>query len=83
MIRSDNMVEYPVKRDLDGIYFRVKRGDKYHAICFSDLTKEEREAVLTGRNPEWVKNLALILADVIRTIGDEFDIIKQYNNQED
>ena len=44
------MSEYPVKRDLDGVYFRIKRDEHYQAVCFSDLTKEEREAVLEGKN---------------------------------
>ena len=43
------MSEYPVKRDLDGVYFRIKRDEHYQAVCFSDLTKEERETVLEGK----------------------------------
>lgn len=77
------MSKYPVKRDLEGVYFRIKRDEHYQAVCFSDLTKEERETVLEGKNIEWIKNLAYRLAEVIHLIGDEFDIIYQYNNQED
>lgn len=41
-----------MNRDLDGIYFRVKRGEKWQNICFSDLTDEEMDTVLEGRDTE-------------------------------
>ena len=27
-----------MNRDLDGMYFRVKRGKRWESLCFSDLT---------------------------------------------
>ena len=30
-------------RNLDGIYFRVQRDEKWENACFSDLTQEEME----------------------------------------
>lgn len=62
-------------RNLDGAYFRVKRGEKWKSICFSDLTDEEREKVCEGRSAEWIKSLAYHLADSLKQIGDRFDII--------
>lgn len=62
-------------RNLDPVYFRVKRGDEYEAICFSDLTPDERNQMLSGRSEEWLKNMCCILADTIRQIGDELDIV--------
>lgn len=62
------------KRNLDGVYFRIKRNNKWEDICYSDLTIEEREMVGEGRTLEWWRSLANILADVIREIGDELDI---------
>lgn len=35
-------MEYPVIHGLDGVYFRIKRDNEYHNICFSDLTEEEK-----------------------------------------
>lgn len=35
------MISYPTKRDLDGVYFRTRRDEKWCDICFSDLTDEE------------------------------------------
>ena len=33
-------------RNLDGIYFRVQRDEKWGNTCFSDLTQEEMEVPL-------------------------------------
>lgn len=61
-------------RNLDGIYFRVKRDGKWDNVCFSDLTDEEMDAVLEGRDVEWLKSVCKILGRTIKRIGDEFDI---------
>ena len=70
-------MEYPVGRDLDGIYFRVNRNGKWRSICFSDLTAEEKQSVMDRRDSEWLQRLAVHLADVLREIGDEFDIRRE------
>lgn len=67
--------QYPRKRGLDGVYFRVKRDDEWKNLCFSDLTKRERDIVTNGRPAEWLRELAYIMADVIRELGDHFDIV--------
>ena len=63
------------KRNLDGVYFRVRRDDKWDNVCFSDLTDEEKMEVMSGRNIERFKSICIILANTIRKIGDEFDIV--------
>lgn len=45
-----------MNRDLDGIYFRVKRGQRWESVCFSDLTDEEMDVVLEGHTADWLKN---------------------------
>lgn len=62
-------------RKLDGIYFRIERDGKWQNICFSDLTEEEREKIGEDRSAEWWKSVACHLADMLKRIGDEFDII--------
>lgn len=65
------------KRELCGIYFRVKRDGKYENICFTDMTEEEQEKMFNQSaavSPEFIKNMCLRLAQVIREIGDKFDI---------
>lgn len=64
-----------MNRGLDGVYFRVKRDEKWGNACFSDLTPEEREKVCEGRSAEWFKSLAYHLADRLKLMGDMFDII--------
>lgn len=61
-------------RNLDGIYFRVKRDGKWDNVCFSDLTDEEMDAVLEGRDIEWLKSVCKILGRTIKRIGEEFNI---------
>ncbi len=58
-----------MNRNLDGVYFRVKRNEKWENICFSDLTEDEMKEVMTGRSKEWLKSLCIILGQVIRRIA--------------
>jgi len=64
-----------IKRNLDGVYFRVQRNGKWDNICFSDLTTEEMQNVLVNKNIEWLRQLAIHLGVSLRKVGDEFDII--------
>lgn len=62
------------KRELCGIYFRVKRDGKYENICFTDMTEGEQKATLDILSLEATQNLCLRLAQTIRNLGDMFDI---------
>ena len=64
-----------MQRNLDGVYFRVKRDGKWQNICFSDLTNEERDKVTANRSDEWLRSLAYRLADCLQEIGNQFDIV--------
>ena len=64
-------------RNLDGVYFRVRRNGKWQNVCFTDLTMEERDAVCAGRSAEWFKSLAYHLADRIQRIGEEWDLVME------
>ena len=77
------MMEYPKERELDGIYFRVRREEQWLNICFTDMTNEEKDMITKDRSWEWMKNLAYRLADVIREIGDQFDIVREMSFDED
>ena len=50
---------HPIKRDLDGAYFRVERDGKWQNVCFSDMTRDERDQVMEGRPEEWLKSMGL------------------------
>lgn len=70
------MVEF---RDLDGSYFRVRRNGKWQNISFSDLTEAEMFEVTDNKGMMWLQNMCVFLGQTIRSIGDEFDIVREKN----
>ena len=66
-----------MNRNLDGCYFRVERGGKWQNICFSDLTETERAAILGDKPATWLKSLCCHLADTLKEIGDQLDIVRE------
>lgn len=64
-----------MNRNLDGIYFRVKRDNKWENVCFSDLEGCEMNEILAGKDLEWLKDMCKLLGGTIRNIGDKFDLI--------
>lgn len=64
-----------IKRNLDGIYFRVKRDEKWDNVCFSDMTQDEMENVMNNRDIDWLKSMCVQLGRTIRDIGDQLDIV--------
>ena len=62
------------KRELCGIYFRVKRDGKYENICFTDMTDLEQKRAIYDFSPEALRNMCMVLAGVVRNLGDMFDI---------
>lgn len=63
-----------LKRNLDGFYFRVRRGEKYEDLCFTDLSRDEQEELLKDKSPEFIVGLACHLAEALRKIGEEFNL---------
>lgn len=62
-------------RNLDGVYFRIKREDKWCNVCFSDLTDSEKVEVMQNKDETWLKSLCITLGNSIKRIGDELDIV--------
>ena len=65
---------YPVERNLDGIFFRVERNGKDVSLCFTDLTASEQEDVLSNYDRDALLRMCKILAKTLRGIGDFLDI---------
>lgn len=63
-------MEYPVKRDLDGIYFRVCRDDKWQNVCMTDLNREEFESMTADRCFEWIQSAFGHLTEVSEKMLD-------------
>lgn len=64
-----------MNRNLDGVYFRVKRDNEWQNICFSDLTEDERNKMMENRSVKWLQSLCNILANKLKDIGDQFDLM--------
>lgn len=67
----------PTQRNLDGIYYRVKRGTRMTDVCFTDLTASEQENVLQEYGIIELKRIVLVLARTLRQVGDDLNIIGQ------
>jgi hypothetical protein len=73
------------QRNLDGVYFRVKRDGKWEIVCYSDMEQQEREEVVAARvanrTPEgqaaWWHSLADILADQLYDMGEELGVVRE------
>lgn len=58
-----------MKRDLDGVYFRVMRDGKGEDLCWTDLMWEERIEFTRKHNNEcWLIRMIQILNDTISRI---------------
>ena len=64
-------------RNLDGIYLRIKRGEKYEAVCLSDMTEEELEANLREDKGAWLKGAVIHLALTLHEIGEMCDPVRE------
>ena len=64
-----------MNHNLDGVYFRVKRDDKWQNICFTDLTNEETNTILKDRTGTWLLSMLEVLLNVydkvISVVSDE------------
>ena len=67
-----------MNRELDGCYFRIVRDGVGQSVCFTDLTKEERTALLAEKDEQFLRNLCCYLADRIQELGD---IIEEQSRQ--
>jgi hypothetical protein len=64
-----------MNRELDGMYFRIKRCGRTQSICFSDMTEEEQDYVMNDKPDRYLKRMCKVLASKLREIGDTFDIL--------
>ncbi len=65
-----------VKRDLDGVYFRVMRDGKGANLCWTDLMWEERiEFARKNNNEGWLIRMIQLMNEVAMTIHDAFPMV--------
>ncbi len=57
---------YPKVLELDGVFCRVRRNEKWVSRCFSDLTEEEQDAFLSTLSSVSLMCLCHILSNMLR-----------------
>jgi hypothetical protein len=72
-IKEANM-EYPVKRDLDGCFFRVRREGKWYNLCWTDLTEVERTELVKEADKYWLRRMLEYITQLYRHAGDQLDL---------
>jgi len=74
-----------MKRNLSGMFFRSKdlETGRWINLCFEDLSREEQEKILKEGSPVFNQGIALRLAEVLKKIGDDFDIVAGELNGDD
>lgn len=60
--------------NLDGIYLRIKRGEKYEDVCLSDTTQLEREEILHDRPQDWYITAINHLCETLQKLGEQFNL---------
>lgn len=79
---NENKSVFPKERELDGIYYRVERNGKWYNLCFTDLTPDEQGEMIKKYDVEGLKRMVMLLAKILRDIGDTFDIVAKEENDE-
>lgn len=74
---------YPIRRDLDGCFFRVQRDGKWYSLCWTDLTKEERESFTKDKDIYWFCRMLEYITEEYRKTGDQLDIYGRDEDEED
>ncbi len=79
------MMTNVTRRNLSGVYIfdTLPGDDKRKPTCFEDCTEEKQREWLDSLTPEALKGLSMQLAITLRKIGDQFDIIAGYDEEEE
>lgn len=62
-------MSYPKQYEVDGAYYRIKRGDKWDNICISDMTPTERRALFESQGSDYLLKVIDILSDSLHDMG--------------
>lgn len=66
------------RRNLSGVYFRVQiENEKFDSVCFEDMSEEEQDRQMDGRELEWHKKMIRIMSNTINELGDRFDLMSE------
>lgn len=78
-------MKQPKRRNLSGIYiFDTLEGEEgRQPTCFEDCTEKKQNEWLSSLSPEALRNLAKQLGASLRGIGDQFDIMRGEQEEEE
>lgn len=64
------------QHNLSGIYFRSQNQEtgKFENIVFEDLPESEQDLILATKSPEWIRELAKMLAKTLYEVAEECGI---------
>ncbi len=70
------------QRNLDGVYFRVKRDGRWQTICYSDMEQRERDEIARKKmetstpaeQAQWWRSMADMLADQLYDMGEQLGV---------
>jgi len=74
---NEEFNNYPTQRDLDGVFVRAERHGKWRNRCFTDLTTDEQQDFLESLDLKGLQRMCMIMAETLRKVGDQFDIISR------
>lgn len=66
-----------MNRELCGMYFRIKRNNKWQNICFSDMTESEMHEILKDKGDVFLRSMCIQLSNSIKDLGNTFDIVRK------
>ena len=72
-----------MRRNLDGVYFRIKTDNGFENVCFSDMDEEMMDEMMKDRSEDWFKSMCKHLATVLKEIGDQFDIMCGHDEEDE
>ena len=77
MNNNKDFNDYPIQRDLDGIFIRTECDGKWCNRCFTDLTSYEQQDFLDSLDMKGLRRMCLIMAETLRKVGDQLDILSR------
>ena len=73
-LEEDDDIEYPEKRNLDGLYIRVMRKGEVEEVCFTDMLEDEQHFVLWTLDTLGLRELCKVLSRAIRHLGTVYNL---------
>ena len=64
------------KRNISGVYYRHKVGDKWENRVFEDMPEAEQDRIMDSADLVYLKSLCKIMANSLYDLAEYADIVK-------